>query len=64
MELGRNADRSRPSRDDPPTFDLTCRFDDDDHPSEVTVYPDGDDDPATTWLTIDVGHAIPLGDVR
>ncbi len=48
-----------------PEFELAYLYDDDDEPSEVTVFPARfDDDLATNWITIDVGHAVPLDHVR
>lgn len=48
-----------------PEFDLACKYDDEDAPTEVTVFPARfGDDLATHWLTIDVEHAIPLDRVR
>jgi hypothetical protein len=48
-----------------PEFDLSYLYDDEDEPSEVTVFPARfDDDLATNWITIDVGHAVPLDRVR
>lgn len=48
-----------------PEFELAFLYDDDDEPSEVTVFPARfDDDLATNWITIDVGHAVPLDRVR
>jgi len=48
-----------------PEFDLHARYDDLADPSELTVYSVADtDDPTTTWLSIDVEHAIPLEDLR
>lgn len=48
-----------------PEFDLAYLYDDDDDPAEVTVFPARfGDDLATNWITMDVGHAIPLDRVR
>lgn len=48
-----------------PTFALTCRYDDVDDPAELTVFPaTADDERPTTWLTVDVEHAVPLETVR
>ncbi|MDZ7702176.1 MAG: hypothetical protein U5J98_09005 [Halobacteriales archaeon] len=48
-----------------PEFDLAFLYDDDDDPTEVTVFPARfDEDLATNWITVDVGHAVPLDSVR
>lgn len=46
-----------------PTFDLDYGYDDPDDPTSVTVYAPNADDVCTTWITIDVHHAVPLEDV-
>lgn len=59
-------DRPHPRRPrvpvaDPWTDALIHAFDDDDEPSELTLFPA--DRPGTTaWLTIDVDHAVDLAD--
>lgn len=46
-------------------IDLEWLFDDEDDPSEITVYSTADDiDPVTTWLTVDCEHAVGLDDAR
>lgn len=48
-----------------PEFELACLYDDEDDPTEVTVFPQRfEDDLATNWITIDVAHAVPLDRVR
>ena len=48
-----------------PEFELASRYDDEDEPTEVTIFPAGlGEDLATTWLTVDVEHAVPLDQVR
>lgn len=47
-----------------PTFELTYLYDDDENPSEVTVFTDGETTIATNWITVDRQHAVPLEDVR
>ena len=48
-----------------PAFELTYLYDDDDNPTEVTVFLAGTDDGlATQWLTIDREHAVPLESVQ
>lgn len=53
------------SRDSLPTFDLTFRYDDVENPAELTVFPAAEqEDGTTTWLTIDLEHAVSLETVR
>lgn len=53
-----------PAHRDLPSFDLDYRFDDEDDPVEVTVFPSDAGDRTTEWLTVDATHAVPLEDVR
>lgn len=46
-----------------PDFGLSCLYDDEDDPSEVTVFPGGKRS-TTEWLTADVESAVALEDVR
>lgn len=48
-----------------PEFGLTCRYDDEDDPTELTVF-EGYDLGATTteWLTVSVDDAVSLENVR
>jgi hypothetical protein len=46
-----------------PEFGLSCRYDDEDDPTEVTVFP-GAAASTTEWLTADVESAVDLEDVR
>lgn len=46
-----------------PEFGLSCRYDDEDDPAEVTVFP-GEEPSTTEWLTADVESAVDLEDVR
>lgn len=46
-----------------PDFELSFAVDDEDDPSEVTVFPEDGSTPTTTWITIDVEHAVDLEDV-
>lgn len=51
--------------DAPPEYELACRFDDEEAPTEVTVFPaEFGEDLATHWLTMDVEHAVPLDRAR
>lgn len=47
-----------------PEFDLCYLFDDEESPSEVTVFSTETDANATIWITIDAAHAVPLEEVR
>lgn len=47
-----------------PSFGLEYLFDDDERPSEVTVFVDNAADLSTNWITMDAAHAVPLEDVR
>lgn len=47
-------------RDEFPTFDLVCLFDDPDHPREVTVFEPDAADVTATWITADAAHTVPL----
>ncbi|GAB7093063.1 hypothetical protein JCM30237_02150 [Halolamina litorea] len=46
-----------------PDFGLSCLYDDEDDPSEVTVFP-GEEASTTEWVTADVENAVALDDVR
>lgn len=48
-----------------PRFELSYLFDDRDNPTEVTVFPESNEyDISTNWITVDVGSAIPLDNLR
>jgi len=48
-----------------PEFDLAFLYDDEDDPTEVTIFPAGfEEDLETNWITIDCRHAVPLDRVR
>jgi hypothetical protein len=47
-----------------PQYELDCLFDEEETPSEVTVFVDEVGELATKWLTIDIDHAVPLDEVR
>lgn len=48
-----------------PRFELSYLFDDEDEPTEVTVFPESDDfDISTNWITVAIGAAVPLDQVR
>lgn len=51
--------------DELPTFDLSFRYDDDENPSEITVFPDGAASGQTTsWLSVAIEDAIPVEEIR
>lgn len=48
-----------------PRFELSCLFDSEDDPTEVTVFPESDNfDISTNWITADIEGAIPLDQIR
>lgn len=48
-----------------PGFDLSYLFDDADNPTEVTVFPASNThDISTNWITVDLGTAVPLEQIR
>lgn len=47
-----------------PDFDLEYLFDDQDDPTEVTIFSPGNDDITTHWLTIDVDSAVSIEAMR
>ena len=48
-----------------PRFDLSYLFDDQDEPTEVTVFPESNAyDISTNWITVTVESAVPLDEVR
>ncbi|NHX35879.1 MULTISPECIES: DUF7511 domain-containing protein [Halolamina] len=46
-----------------PDFGLSCRYDDDDDPSEVTLFP-GEEMSTTEWVTADLDSAVSLDEIR
>lgn len=65
MSATDNRPSTEPGNEDPPTFELSYRFDDLQNPTEVTVFP-GDSDESNTeqWITIENGYALPIEEVR
>ena len=49
---------------DLPEFELEFLFDDDEDPSEVTVFVDEPAALSTNWITVDVENAVPLEEIR
>ena len=47
-----------------PQFDLEYLFDDDENPSEVTIFSDDVDQLSTAWITADRADCWPLEDCR
>lgn len=43
-----------------PEYELTCRYDDDRDPTEVTVFPVRTRNRATEWLTADLSATVSL----
>lgn len=61
----RSGSASRNPLEELPRFDLDYLVDDEDDPAEVTVLPaSGDHDISSTWITIDLSHAVPLDEIR
>lgn len=54
---------TRGAKDELPTFELEYGFDDPDDPEEVTIYDPGTETVRTSWLSIEAGHAVSIGDV-
>lgn len=50
--------------EDLPQFDLEYLFDDDENPTEVTIFADDPDTLSTRWITIDRDYAVDIDDVR
>lgn len=51
--------------DELPEFELTYRYDDDEMPTEVTVFEDAaDEDLTTRWVTMDYQHTVALDAVQ
>lgn len=63
--IGHTDDRNRAELDELPEFELSYLFDDQDDPTEVTIFiPGVEERSATQWLTIDSSHAVSLETVR
>jgi hypothetical protein len=65
--MSATGNKSGPTRglDDPPEFDLRCRFDDPKDPTEVTVFPaDNGENMTEQWVSIEKGYALPIEEVR
>lgn len=63
MSSSSDLQSTRGALEELPTFELGYGLDDPEDPSEVTVYAPEADALATSWITIDVGHAVPLEEV-
>jgi hypothetical protein len=51
--------------DDLPSYELSYLFDDEDEPTEVTVFPASDEfDISTNWITAGVQSTIPNDQIR
>lgn len=63
--IGQIDDTNRAELDELPEFELCYLFDDQDDPSEVTIFRPGvDERSATRWLTVDSDHAVDLEQLR
>lgn len=60
IERPPDGDRREPGL---PEVELAHAFDDDADPRYVTVYPAHRTDVTTTWLTVDVEHAVDLAEM-
>lgn len=49
---------------DPPEFALAFLVDDEDDPTELTIFSPNEDDITTHWITVDYDTAIPIKAVR
>lgn len=47
-----------------PSFDLSYVLDEDEHPAQVTVYSDVEDEHLTHWITVSVELTVDLGQMR
>jgi hypothetical protein len=59
-----NQSQSTTHLEELPQFALEYLFDDDDDPTEVTIFADDPEALSTQWITIDRAHAVPLEEVR
>ena len=63
--IGQIDDTNGAELDELPEFELCFLFDDQDAPTEVTIFQPGvDERSATRWLTIDSDHAVDLEQIR
>lgn len=47
-----------------PTFELEYLVDEQQHPTELTIFPESTQfDIHTNWITVDIGSAIPLDEI-
>lgn len=54
------SDEAIREREELPTFELECWFDDPERPREVTVFDPLSEDRTSTWISADVSHTVPL----
>lgn len=52
------------AREELPEFELSYLYDDEENPTEVTVFGGDEKEVLTNWITIDESHAVPLDEVR
>ncbi|MFB6125114.1 MAG: hypothetical protein ABEJ59_04060 [Halanaeroarchaeum sp.] len=63
--IGQTDDPDRAELAELPEFELSFLFDDQDHPTEVTIFhPGADERAATRWMSIDSRFAVSLDEVR
>jgi len=57
------ANTSQNQATDLPSFDLVCAYDDEERPTEVTIYSSDTDEITTHWITIEKDYAWDLMNV-
>ncbi|MFB6070813.1 MAG: hypothetical protein ABEJ76_07295 [Halanaeroarchaeum sp.] len=63
--IGHIDDTDSAELDELPEFELSFLFDDQEEPTEVTIFhPGADERSATRWMTMDSDYAVCLDDVR
>lgn len=63
--IGQTDDAAGTELDELPQFELSFLFDDQDAPTEVTIFhPGADERAASRWITIDSRHAVPLDEIQ
>lgn len=49
---------------DPPAFELEFKVDDEDEPSELTIFSPHEGNTTTHWITVDFDTGVPIQAVR
>ncbi|WP_144426085.1 hypothetical protein [Halanaeroarchaeum sulfurireducens] len=63
--IGQIDDLDSAELDELPEFELCYLFDDQEDPTEVTIFRSGvDERNATRWLTIDSDHAVSIEEIQ